>query len=277
MPNSSIIPGKTLLILDEIQVCENAITALKFIAQENKIDCIASGSLLGITYKRVSSFPVGYIERLEMNSLDFEEFCWANGMDETAISYLKEFFINKKQVPDSIHNRMLELFKEYIVIGGMPRVVDEFVTNHDFSSSLKLQRNIVQDYKDDIVKYALEIDKAKIRDCFNSIPKHLSQEYKKFKYSLVDKNGTAKKYLGALEWLYDAGIINFCYNLSKLESPLEGFAKEDIFKVYMKDTGLLVSMLEDGTQLEIMSGNLGIYKGAIYENIIADIFVKLVK
>ena len=104
VPNSSIIPGKTLLILDEIQVCENAITALKFIAQENKIDCIASGSLLGITYKRVSSFPVGYIERLEMNSLDFEEFCWANGMDETAISYLKEFFINKKQVPDSIHN-----------------------------------------------------------------------------------------------------------------------------------------------------------------------------
>lgn len=277
VPNSSIIPGKTLLILDEIQVCENAITALKFIAQENKIDCIASGSLLGITYKRVSSFPVGYIERLEMNSLDFEEFCWANGMDETAISYLKEFFINKKQVPDSIHNRMLELFKEYIVIGGMPRVVDEFVTNHDFSSSLKLQRNIVQDYKDDIVKYALEIDKAKIRDCFNSIPKHLSQENKKFKYSLVDKNGTAKKYLGALEWLYDAGIINFCYNLSKLESPLEGFAKEDVFKVYMKDTGLLVSMLEDGTQLEIMSGNLGIYKGAIYENIIADIFGKLGK
>lgn len=272
--NVNIIPEKTIIILDEIQACENAITALKFLATDKRFDCIASGSLLGITYKRVTSFPVGYVERLTMNSLDFEEFCWANGTDETAINYLREYYDKKEQVPNSIHNKMMELFKEYIVVGGMPRVVDEFVTSHNFQNVLKLQKNIVEDYKDDIVKYANKTDKAKIRDCFNSIPKQLARENKKFKYSLVDKNGTAKKYLGALEWLYDAGIINFCYNLSKPELPLEGYAKDDIFKVYMKDTGLLTSMLEDGSQLEIINGNLGIYKGAIYENIIADIFNK---
>ena len=171
VPNSLIIPGKTIIILDEIQMCENAITALKFLAQNQDFDCIASGSLLGITYNRVVSFPVGYVERLDMNSLDFEEFCWANGVDEAAIDYLKEFYISKKTVPDSIHKRMMELFKEYIVVGGMPRVVDDFVNNHNFEQVLKLQRNIIMDYKDDIVKYASINDKSKIRDCFNSIPK----------------------------------------------------------------------------------------------------------
>lgn len=274
IPNVNIIPKKTILFLDEIQTCENAITALKFLALDNRFDCIASGSLLGVSYKRVSSFPVGYIERLEMNSLDFEEFCWANGTNDEAIGYLKEYFDKKESIPDSIHNRMMELFKEYIVVGGMPRVVNEFITSHNFGTVLKLQRNIVEDYKDDIVKYATNLDKSRIRECFNSVPKHLAQENKKFRYNLVEKNGTSKKYFGALEWLYDAGIINFCYNLSKPESPLEGYAKEDVFKVYMKDTGLLVSMLEEGTGLEIIKGNLGIYKGAIYENIIADIFGK---
>lgn len=277
VPNVNVIDGKTLLILDEIQVCENAITALKFLALYHNIDCIASGSLLGISYNRVSSFPVGYVERLEMNSLDFEEFCWANGMSSDAIGYLKEYFVKQEQVPIAIHNKMMDLFKEYIVVGGMPRVVDEFVTNHNFATVLKLQRNIVNDYKDDIVKYAEQNDKSKIRECFVSIPKHLAQENKKFRYSLVEKNGSAKKFFGCLEWLYDAGIINFCHNLSKPELPLEGNSKEDVFKVYMKDTGLLLSMLEDGSQLEIISGNLGIYKGAIYENIIADVFSKLGK
>lgn len=277
VPDSGIIDGKTVIILDEIQVCENAITALKFLAQCDKFDVIASGSLLGIAYKRVSSFPVGYVERLEMNSLDFEEFCWANGVDEQAIGYLKEYFINLKEIPSSIHNRMMELFKEYIVIGGMPRVVDEFVTNHNFMRAISLQKNIVSDYRDDIIKYASNEDKAKIRDCFDSIPRQLAKDYKKFRYNLVDKNGNAKKYFGCLEWLYDAGIINFCHNLSTPEAPLEGNSKDDVFKVYMKDTGLLMAMLEEGSALEIINGNLGIYKGALYENIIADIFGKLGK
>jgi len=275
--NSKIIPGKTLIFLDEIQICENAITALKFLAQNSQFDTIASGSLLGISYGRVSSFPVGFVERLEMYSLDFEEFCWANGMDEIGINYLKEYFNKVEQIPPSIHNRMMELFKEYIVVGGMPRVVEEFVTNHNFNEVLKLQRNIINDYKDDMVKYASPVDKAKIRVCFETIPLQLAKENKKFQYGLVEKGANAKKYLSALEWLYDAGIINYCHNLRNLELPLEGNKKNDVFKIYMRDTGLLVSMLDDGTNKEIINGNLKIYKGAIYENIIGDIFTKLGK
>ena len=179
IPNAYIEDGKTVIFLDEIQACPNAITALKFMAMDNRFDVIASGSLLGVSYDRVASFPVGYVERLEMNSLDFEEFCWANGLSSEAIDYLKEDFDNLRTVSLSTHQRMMELFKEYIVVGGMPKVVSDFVTNHNFNNVLRLQRNIINDYRDDIVKYALNDDKAKIRMCFDSIPKHLSKDYKK--------------------------------------------------------------------------------------------------
>jgi len=159
-------------------------------------------------------------------------------------------------------------------VGGMPRVVNDFVTNHNFSNVLKIQKSIISDYTDDIAKYAEGAEKTKARACFLSIPKHLSKDYKKFRYSLVEKNASARKFGGSLMWLFDAGIINFCYNLSLPELPLEGNAKSDEFKVYMRDTGLLMAMLDDGSQEDIIDGNLGIYKGAIYENIIADIFAK---
>lgn len=277
VPNAKLVPGKTIIFLDEIQCCPKARTALKFFAIDKRFDVIASGSLLGINYNDVPSYPVGYVEHLEMHSLDFEEFCWANGVSKESIFDIRNYFINKKQVPESMHQKMLELFKEYIVVGGMPRVVYEFVNNHNFADVLKLQRGIVSDYTDDIAKYAEGNEKAKARECFLSIPKHLAKDYKKFRYNLVDKNGSASKYSGSLMWLYDAGIINFCYNLSKPELPFEGNAKSDVFKVYMRDTGLLMAMLDDGSQVDIMDGNLGIYKGAIYENIIADIFTKLNK
>lgn len=277
IPDNDIIPGKTLIFLDEIQACPNAITALKFLAENNNIDCIASGSMLGMAYKRATSFPVGYVDRIYMDSLDFEEFCWANGMSEQAIAYLKEDFINKKSVSESTHERMLELFKEYIIVGGMPKVVSSFVENHHFGLVLKEQRKILNDYRDDIVKYADNTESPKIRSCFDSIPAQLAQENKKFKYGLVEKKGTISKYFGSLEWLYDAGIINFCYNLRSPEAPLEGNKNLECFKVYMRDTGLLMAMLDDGSQLEILNGNLGIYKGAIYENVISDILHKLGK
>lgn len=277
IPDNDIIPGKTLIFLDEIQACPNAITALKFLAENNNIDCIASGSMLGMAYKRATSFPVGYVDRIYMDSLDFEEFCWANGMSEQAIAYLKEDFINKKSVSESTHERMLELFKEYIIVGGMPKVVSSFVENHHFGLVLKEQRKILNDYRDDIVKYADNTESPKIRACFDSIPAQLAQENKKFKYGLVEKKGTISKYFGSLEWLNDAGIINFCYNLRNPEAPLEGNKNLECFKVYMRDTGLLMAMLDDGSQLEILNGNLGIYKGAIYENVISDILHKLGK
>lgn len=274
VPRAKIVPYKTLIFLDEIQNCPNARTALKFLAIDRRFDVIASCSLLGINYKEVESFPVGYTEQLEMYSLDFEEFLWANGINKQSILDVKQYFDNKEVVPTSIHERMLELFKEYIVVGGMPRVVNNFVQNHNFANVLKMQRGIISDYEDDIAKYAEGNEKAKARACFLSIPKHLSKDYKKFRYSLVTPSGSSRKYAGSLMWLYDAGIINFCYNLEIPQLPLEGNSKSDVFKVYMRDTGLLLAMLDDGSQEDIIDGNLGIYKGAIYENIIADIFAK---
>jgi predicted AAA+ superfamily ATPase len=277
VPGAELVPGGTLLFLDEIQNCPRARTALKFLTQDKRFDVIASGSMLGINYKEVPSYPVGYVEHLEMYSLDFEEFLWANGVTPGSVADIKAYFDAKQTVPAAMHERMTELFREYIVVGGMPRVVDEFVNTHNFANVLKLQKAIISDYTDDIAKYAEGAEKAKARACFLSIPKHLSKDYKKFRYSLVESRGTARKFGGSLMWLYDADIINFCYNLTLPELPLEGNAKSDEFKVYMRDTGLLMAMLEDGSQEDIIDGNLGIYKGAIYENIVADIFSKLGK
>ena len=277
VPNAELIPNETLIFLDEIQNCPRARTALKFLAIDKRFDVIASGSMLGIHYKDVPSYPVGYVDTIEMYSLDFEEFLWANGVSPQSINDIKQYFTNKEKVPPAMHDRMMELFKEYIVVGGMPRAVNEFVASHNFANVLRIQKSIISDYTDDIAKYAEGNEKAKARMCFLSIPKHLSKDYKKFQYSLVESSGTARKFGGSLMWLYDAGIINFCYNLALPELPLEGNAKSDIFKVYMRDTGLLMAMLDEGSQEDIIDGNLGIYKGAIYENIIADIFGKVGK
>ncbi|GAB1475637.1 AAA family ATPase [Bacillota bacterium] len=271
---AELVPGSTLIFLDEIQNCPRARTALKFLAIDKRFDVVASGSLLGINYEEVPSFPVGYVDHLEMFSLDFEEFLWASGISESSVGDIKDYFDNREKVPTAMHDKMMELFKEYIVVGGMPHVVSEFVNNHNFADVLRLQRGIIGDYTDDIAKYAEGAEKAKARACFLSIPKHLSKDYKKFQYSLVESRGTARKFAGSLMWLYDAGIINFCHNLALPELPLEGNARSDAFKVYMRDTGLLMAMLEEGSQEDIIDGNLGIYKGAIYENVIADIFGK---
>ena len=274
VPHAELVPHETLLFLDEIQHCPNARTALKFLAIDGRFDVIASGSLLGINYKDVPSFPVGYTEQLNMYSLDFEEFLWANGIHQADLDDLRSHFESRQPVLSAIHERMMELFREFILVGGMPRAVSEYVESHNLANVLRLQRNILRDYEDDIAKYAEGAEKAKARACFLSIPRQLAKDYKKFQYSVVEKKGTAAKFGGSLMWLYDAGIINFCYNLSRPELPLEGNVREDCFKVYMRDTGLLMAMLEDGAQEDILDGNLGIYKGAIYENIIADIFAK---
>jgi predicted AAA+ superfamily ATPase len=274
MPDGEFAPRDTIIVLDEIQLCPGAITALKFFALDGRFDVVATGSLLDMNYKEVVLFPVGYIERLEMHALDFEEFLLASKIKPEVIDNLKTHFNTKKPVPEAIHTRLLELFREYIVVGGMPEVVNEYMRTHHFGNVLKIQRDIVADYLYDIAKYAEGTEKTKARECFLSIPNQLSRDYKKFRYATIDKHGNARKYAGSLMWLLDAGIVSFCHNLERIELPLEGNAISDVFKVYMCDTGLLVSMLEEGSAADILAGNLGIYKGAIYENIIADIFTK---
>lgn len=270
-------PGQTLLILDEIQECPEARTALKFFKLDGRFDVIATGSLLGVKGygKEPKSIPVGYETVIDMYPLDFEEFLWANGIDEPIISMLRRCLNEVKPIQEALHNKLRQLLLQYTVVGGMPNVVQTFVNTKQMNDVLRMQRDLIRSYEDDMVKYADKADKSKIRECFLSIPKQLSKENKKFQYSVIKKGSTASKYMGSLQWIEDAGIISRCYNLSITELPLDGNAIEDVFKVYMKDCGLFVSMLEDGTQYDILQGNLLGYKGAIFENLIADIFSKM--
>ena len=270
-------PGKTVIILDEIQDCPEARTARKFFKEDGRFDVIGTGSLLGVRGygKQPKSIPVGSETLIEMHPLDFEEFLWANGISQAVIDKLKEYLTEEKPVPEALHNRMRQLLLQYTVVGGMPEVVKTFVTTKQMNSVLALQRDIVHSYEDDMIKYADEADKPLIKECFASIPKQLSKENKKFQYSVVKKGASSSKFKGSLQWIEDAGIVCRCYNLDLPELPLDGNAISEVFKVYMKDTGLFVSMLEDGTQYDILNGNLYGYKGAIFENLIADVFAKM--
>lgn len=269
--------GQTVLVLDEIQECPEARTALKFFQIDGRYDVIGTGSLLGVKGygKEPKSIPVGSETVMDMYPLDFEEFLWANGITDPVIGLLKKCLDEETPVPEALHNRMKQLLLQYVVVGGMPDVVQTFVNTKQMNEVLRIQRDIVRSYEDDMVKYAEGKDKARIRECFQSIPRQLSKENKKFQYSVVKKGSTASKYIGSLQWIEDAGIIVRCHNLSITELPLDGNAEEDVFKVYMCDCGLFVSMLEDGTQYDILQGNLYGYKGAIFENLIADIFGKM--
>ena len=269
--------GSTVLILDEIQECPEARTALKFFRMDGRYDVIGTGSLLGVKGygKEPKSVPVGSETVIDMYPLDFEEFLWANGIAEPVIEMLKKCLEDETPVPEALHSRMRQLLLQYAVVGGMPDAVQTFVDTKQMDEVLQIQRDIVRSYEDDMVKYAEKKDKSRIRECFQSIPKQLSKENKKFQYSVVKKGSTASKYAGSLKWIEDAGIIVRCYNLSITELPLDGNALEEVFKVYMSDCGLFVSMLEDGTQFDILRGNLYGYKGAIFENLIADIFGKM--
>ena len=276
-PDAIFEAGKTIIIFDEIQECPDARTALKFFKLDGRFDVIGTGSLLGVSGygKEPKSVPVGYETVIDMHPLDFEEFLWANGISNQIIDELKKHLDTLTPVPEVLHKRFRDLMLQYTVVGGMPDVVQTFINTKQMDTVLQMQRDIVRSYEDDMVKYASAKDKPNIKQCFQSIPKQLSKENKKFQYSVVQKGATASKFSGSLQWIEDAGIVSRCYNLSLPELPLAGNAIDNVFKVYMNDMGLFVSMLEDGTQYDILQGNLYGYKGAIFENLVADFFSKM--
>ncbi len=283
IPGSRFIDGKTCIILDEIQDCKEARTSLKSFQIDGRFDVIATGSLLGVkgygsSEKNIDegqdSVPVGYENVVEMYPLDFEEFLWANGINEKVIETVKSCFENETVVPDGIHNVMMELLYRYVIVGGLPDVVNTFLETKNIEQTYNVQRSLIAEYEDDMVKYAADEDKPRIRECFESIPKQLAKENKKFQYSIVRKGGRSKHYIGSIQWLEDAGIAKRCYNTRITELPLEGNALSDSFKLYTTDIGLLISMLDYGTQADILKGNLLGYKGAIYENLMADFLCK---
>ena len=277
-----LIEGDTLIFLDEIQACGNARTALKFLAEDGRFDVVTSGSLLGLAYgedadentEEPESVPTGYETFFTMYSLDFEEFLWAEGY-ENGIPYLKELFDKREKVPASINEKYETLFREFIVVGGMPEVVADYVINHDFTRIAALQEKILENYRFDISKHARGAEKIKVRKCYDSIPKQLAKEITKFQYSVVEKGQTSKKFGGSVQWLKDSNIVNPCYNVHEPYLPLLANANEDQFKLYLNDTGLLSAMYGFETKRATLENAIkGNVKGGIYENVIAELLVK---
>ena len=283
LPNVRIVPGDTCFVFDEIQDCPRARTSLKFFKIDGRFDVICTGSLLGVSgYRsqdpdddRFAPVPVGYEKIVEMYPMDFEEWLWTNGIQEAVFRKLEDCLSSLVPVPEVIHRRMTQLLQQYVIVGGMPRAVTTFMETHNIQEVVSVQNAIIEGYKTDMLKYAPQPDKPRIRECFESIPKQLSRENKKFAYAQVRANGRGRDYQGSLQWIEDAGIIRKCYNLEIPELPLDGNAISEQFKVYMADTGLFISMLERETAHDILNGNLFGYKGAIFENLIADIFGKM--
>lgn len=275
MPGCQFIPGETLLFLDEIQDAPNARTSLKFWTQDGRFDCIASGSLLGIDYKNEVSIPVGYEQQLIMRTLDFEEFIWALGAEVNLKEMLAPYVDGAKRVPEAMHNSLNKYLQEYMVVGGLPEVVDTYIATKDFYQVHLLQEKILRDYQDDIAKYAMNQDKIKAKQCFLSIPRQLSKENHKFQYSVVEKKATARKFTSSLDWLHNAGLIDFAYNVNSPWFPLKAYVKEDQFRVYLCDIGLLVAMYGYQLKIALLSDALeGPAKGGIYESLVADILAK---
>ena len=282
-PETRLIPGKTLIFLDEIQECANARTALKSFALDGRYDVIASGSLLGITYKNKKvrekrvpkSIPVGYERIVKMHSLDFEEFLWARGYAPEAIDVMRGYFAHRECVPEALNRRYAEALREYLIVGGMPSVVKAFIDCGDFGPVQAEQERILASYVDDIHKYADPVDIPKIENCYRAIPRLLARENRKFKYAEVEKGGSERKYGAAVEWLCDAALAVKAENVSAAEIPLVANVRDGWFKLYLSDVGLLSALYGSETKRLLYGGKLvGNAKGGLFENLMAAILVR---
>ena len=274
-PNLEFIDGKTLIFFDELQDCINCATSLKSFNEDGRYDVICSGSLMGINYNEIESNSVGNKEDYEMYSMDFEEFLWAKGYKEEQIEELYNNMKTLKPFSDIELKVMFDNFREYMIIGGMPAIVNLFVNNDNYSGTLKMQKQILQDYEEDITKYAGGLDHAKILNVYRKIPVFLGNENKKFQISKIENGARKREYVGIVDWLNDAGIINVCYCMEQPELPLGGNYNPDNYRIYFRDTGLLIGSLDEEAQEDLRDNkNFNTYKGAIYENIIGDMLVK---
>ena len=274
-PNLEFIPNNTLIFFDELQDCINCATSLKSFNQDGRYDVICSGSLMGINYNEIESNSVGNKEDYEMYSMDFEEFLWAKGYKEEQIENMYEHMKNLTPLSNTELSVMFENFKEYMIIGGMPAIVNLFVKNNNYSGTLKMQKQILQDYEEDITKYAGGLDHAKILNVYRKIPVFLGNENKKFQISKIENGARNREYIGTIDWLRDSEIINICYCLEQPELPLGGNYNPDNYRIYFSDTGLLIGSLDEEAQEDLRNNkNFNTYKGAIYENMVADMLVK---
>ena len=274
-PGLEFVPHETLIFFDELQACPNCATGLKSFRQDGRYDVICSGSLMGINYREIESNSVGYKQDYEMYSLDFEEYLWAKGYRAEQVEELYSYMADVRPLSETQLAVMMENFREYMVLGGMPAVVSSFVAKKNYSGTLAMQRQILLDYEEDITKYAGGLDHGKILNVYRRIPVFLGKENKKFQISKVAHGARSREYVGVLDWLNDAGIVNLCYCMAQPELPLKGNYDPDHYKVYFRDTGLLIGALDEEAQEDLRSNrNFNAYKGAIYENMVGDMLVK---
>ncbi len=275
-PEKKIHPGQTLIFLDEIQECQEAITSLKFWAVDSRYDVIASGSLLGIDYKRASSYPVGYVDYLQMHGLDFEEFLWGMGITEDMILALRTYLNEKKAVPEFINRQMMSLWRQYIAIGGMPEAVQKFKDTKDFRDVDRIQRNLLQGYQYDIAHYATAEEKIKAEKCYLTLARQvLDKENHKFQYKEIEHGARAQKYFSSIEWLLRADMIHLSRLVTDVRYDLDDYARDDFFRAYTTDLSLLLAMKDFSLKQHIVENTLsGNTKGGIYECAIADVFYK---
>ncbi len=274
-PSLKFIPNDTIIFFDELQECPECATSLKFFCIDRRYDVICSGSLMSINYNKIESNSVGYKEDYEMHSMDFEEFLWAKGYSEEFVEDIYSHMLNVKPFSNLQLETLFDIFRDYMTLGGMPDVVRTYIENKNFSGTLAIQRQLLADYEEDITKYAIGLDKAKIKNIYNHISVFLAKENKRFQISKISHNARNREYVGVVEWLTDAGIINPCYCLAEVELPLKGNYDPKLYKIYFKDTGQLIASLDEEAQEDLRANrNFGTYKGAIYENIVGDMLVK---
>lgn len=275
-PEKKIAPGKTMIFLDEIQECQEALTSLKFWALDNRFDVIASGSLLGIDYKRASSYPVGYVDYLKMDGLDFEEFLWGMGITEDMIEILCGYLETRTAIPEAIHSQMMDYYRQYVAIGGMPEAVSKYADTRDFRDVDRIQRNLLQGYLYDIAHYATAEEKVKAEKCYLSLAKQLlDKENHKFQYKEVERGGRAQKYYSSIEWLLRADMIHICKRVTDIKFDLEDYARDDFFRAYTTDLSLLMAMKDFSLKQHIVENTLeGNTKGGMYECAVADALYK---
>lgn len=274
-PDFVFEPKKTLIFFDEIQECINAATSLKAFNIDKRYDVICSESLMGINYKEIESNSVGNKQDYEMYSMDFEEFLWAKGYKESQIEELYSYMISNKPLPKLMYDVMLENFHQHMIVGGMPAIVNRFIEQKNYSGILTMQRQIILDYEEDITKYAGGLDKTKILNVYRKIPVFLGNENKKFQISKIEQNARNREYIGVIDWLNSAGIVNICYLMEQPELPLKGNYNPDNYRLYFRDTGLLIASLDEESQSDLRNNkNFNTYKGALYENIVGDMLVK---
>ena len=262
-------PGNTLILFDEIQECPAARTAIKFLVEDGRFDYVETGSLLGVKTRQITSYPVGFEEQLRMYPLDFEEFCMANGVQEQTLDMLRSHFETRTPVPTPVHDAMMGLFQTYLVVGGMPDVVQRYVDTHDIAQVVSLQNDLLALYRLDIAKYAETKDRTKIRSIFDAIPSQLDDKNRRFVLADLSKTARQNRYASSFLWLADAGVALPCYNVTAPVPPLPNNGRHSLFKLFLNDVGLLCAASMGNIQYDLLQGNLDVNMGAIMEDVVA--------